>query len=61
MAPVHPLSTYSISELPCQDLWIQAKLKSRLNDCFPLNYTSRLQANIKTGKFAKNIRIKSYN
>ena len=61
MVPVQPLSTYFISELPCQDLWIQAKLKSKLNDCFPLIYTSRQQANIKTGKFAKDIIIKSYN
>ena len=47
MAPLHPLSTYSISELPCQDLWIQAKLKFKFQDCSPLYCTSRLQVNLK--------------
>ena len=36
----------------------KAKLKFKLKDCSPLNCTSRLKAYLRSGKFAKSLRIK---
>ena len=58
MAPVHPFSTCDIGTSMPGPV-DKAKLKFKLKDCSPLNYTSRLKAYFMSGKFAKNIRIQT--
>ena len=58
MVPAHPLSTYNIGTAMPGPV-DKAKLKFKLKDCSPLNYTSRLKAYFMSGKFAKKIRIQA--
>ena len=60
MVPAHPLSTYNIGTAMPGPV-DKAKLKFKLKDCSPLNYTSRLKANSRSGKFVSNIRLKTKN
>ena len=57
MAPVHPLSTYQIGTAMPGPV-DKAKLKYKLKDCSPLICTYRLKAYLRSGKFAKNKKIK---
>ena len=56
--PLHPLSTYQIGTA-MQGPVDKAKLKFKLKDCSPLNYTSRLKVYFMSGKFVKSLRIKT--
>ena len=58
MVPVHPLSTYNIGTAMPGPV-DKAKLKFKLKDCSPLNYTSRLEVYFMSGKFVKSLRIKT--
>ena len=58
MVPLHPLSTYQIGTAMPGPV-DKAKLKFELKDCSPLLCTSRLKAYFKSGKFVKNIILKT--
>ena len=56
--PLHPLSTYQIGTA-MQGPVDKAKLKFKLKDCSPLLCTSGLKAYFRSGKFVKNISMKT--